>query len=128
MRGMAGDAELRLEMNARNAIDDAAVPRRVGVPTVARADQIVHSGADGLSRPVFLTAERRRIINRRAELIEDVVGVDADVIGPASNDPRGEFVAGQSLHFMWRRDGIGAAVVSLRFAVFDGEDRNVNRD
>src|SRR5262249_33832778 len=84
--------------------------------------------ADGFTRPIFLTAERRRVINRRAELIEDVIGVNADVVGSPSDDPRGELVAGQSLDFVRRRDGIRASFVTLRFAVFDREDRNVNRD
>src|SRR5262249_34312324 len=136
VRGVAGDAELRLEMNARNAIDYAAVTRRVGVPTVARADQIIHSGADGLAGRIFLPtvlataliAERRRVVNRRAQLIEDVIGVDSNVVRPAIDDPRGELVAGQGLDFVRRRNRVGAAFVTLRFAVFDGEDRNVDRD
>src|SRR5262249_46854313 len=135
VRGVAGDAELRLEMNARNAIDYAAVARRVGMPTVARADQIIHSSADGLAGRIvlpkvlpILIAERGRVVNRRAQLIEDVIGVDADVVGPASNDPRGELVAGQGLDFVRRRNWVGAAFVTLRLAVFDREDRNVDRD
>src|SRR5262245_28906305 len=115
MRGVAGYAELRLEMRARYPIDYAAMARRVGVPTVACADEIIHPGADGFTRIIVW----RRVINRRAKLIEDVVGVDADVVSSTSDDPRGELVAGQSLNFMWGRDGIRAAFITLRFAVFD---------
>src|SRR5262245_62928721 len=90
MRGMAGYAELRLEMRARNPVDYAAMTRRVSVPTVAGADQIIHPGADCFTRIIVW----RRVINRRAKLIEDMIGVDADVVGSASDDPRGELVAG----------------------------------
>src|SRR5262245_45607129 len=120
---MAGDAELRLEMNTRNAIDYAAVTRRVGVPTVARADQIIHSGADSLAGLIFprtvLIAERRRVVNRRAQLIEYVIGVDSNVVCPASDDPSGELVAGQGLDFVRRRNGVGDALVTFLFAVLD---------
>src|SRR5262249_17053199 len=97
-------------------------------------DQIIHSGADGLTglffqpTPTVLIAEWRRVVNRRAQLIEDVIGVDSNIVCPAGDDPRGELVAGQGLDFVRGRDGVGAAFVTLRFAVFDGEDRNVDRD
>src|SRR5262249_23464394 len=113
-------------------IDYAAVAWRVGVPTVARAGQIIHSGADGFGGrillPTALIAERRRVISRRAQLIEGVVGVGAEAVGPARDDARGELVGRQCLYFVRRRDGIGAALVAFHLAVFDGENRNVYRE
>src|SRR5262245_10102435 len=117
MRGVTGDTELCLEMCARNTVDNPSVSRRVGMPTVSRANDVIHPDADRLCQIVI----GRRVIKRGAQLIKDVVRIDSQVVDTLGDQSSSEFIAGQSLNLMRGSHRVYTAFISFRLAVLNGE-------
>src|SRR5262249_26354451 len=112
MGWMAGNAQRRFLVYVRDAIEDAATARRIGVPGIARPKDIVEGGRDGQAR----IGVWWRIVHASAQLVFGMIGPNADVIGPLLfENARGELVARQRLHFVRQSDRIFAVVERDRF-------------
>src|SRR5581483_10049997 len=99
-RRMARYAERRLLVHVGNAVPNASAPRRVGMPGISGAHDVIDRGLYGRMRiPV-----RRRIIDAGAQFIVGMIGLHSHVVGAlVSQDARKKLVTGQGLYLMRQR-------------------------
>ena len=122
---MAADTQGSFLVYARDAVEDAAAARRVGVPRIARRQDVIEGGAHGDVR----VAIRRRVVNAGAQLVSGMAGAHGNVVSALLlEDARSELVAFERLHLMRQRHGILAFEILLGLAVRQAVDGNVHRD
>lgn len=95
------------------------------MPGVARADEVIDGGLDGLAR----VGIGRGVLDAGLETVEGVGELDADVVGAGLfEEPGGELVAGERLDFVGNGDRVFAFGVLLQFVALDAVDADVYRD